>query len=77
MIAKVILISGFPRDIQVLLSLRTVEFLKPAEVSFTLSLPSGLQWVAGALVGDLGNLISQGHHSSAFDLGPDQSLADL
>lgn len=28
-------------------------------------------------MGALGNLISQGHYSSACDLGPDQSLAGL
>lgn len=28
-------------------------------------------------MGVLGNLISQGHYSSAFDLEPDQSLAGL
>lgn len=40
-----------------------------AEASFTLSPQNRLQWATGALVGARGNLISQGHHSSVFDLG--------
>lgn len=79
LILKVVLIPGSSGDIRFLSFCRAVSS-ELAEVSFTsnrwnirgqsLSIQIGLQLSMGAIIGALGNLISQGHYSSALTLGP-------
>lgn len=84
LILKAVMISASPGDSNPFSFSRVLSLQRPHLPSGrwssggpSLSIQNGLQQSTGTIMGALGNLISQGHYSSAFDLGPDRSLAGL